>query len=70
MLEIQTGEEINFVYIIDGIQIIFVGLVEYKLYHTPDFCGNENLVRLMVFYLLRPESAVIFQYFFKHRLLS
>lgn len=63
MAEIQTGEEINFVYIIGGIQIVFVGLVEYKSYYTPDFCGNENLVRLMVFYLKRPESAVICQYF-------
>lgn len=35
--------------------------MEYKLYYIPHFCGNENLVGLMVFYLLRPESAVIFR---------
>lgn len=50
-------------------KFIFVGLVKYKSYYTPDFCSNENLVRLMVFYLSRPKSAVIFRYFFKHGLL-
>lgn len=30
VVEIQTGEEINFLYINYGTQIIYVGLVEYK----------------------------------------
>lgn len=37
VVEIRTGEEINFLYINYGTQIIYVGLVEYKWYYAQIF---------------------------------